>query len=593
MKSKKENLDVKYILKTYWSFVGRYKSLFITIIICGALLSVIGLSQRALFKKITDLGELFARGEINILTLKEGMIITLAIWFGVIIIRSIVRWNRAHFLNNLEAKSMRDLKQHYYNHILKLSYKFHTTHKTGALIARISRGNSALERLTDFISYQTLTLIFEVIVSGITLILIDVKIGLIILGTGILFSILSNKIQIKERIFRIKSNESEDEEKGFTADTLTNIDSIKYYGKEGLIQNKYASATENTKKSWLRELQLGRWSSSIEAIIMDIGGLLTLTAILKMFIAGETTLGTVVFAWTSYWAIINSVQNFMDGLRGYNRSIADLKDLFEYGKIQNEIKDKINARNLEIKEGSIEFENVSFKYHEKDLFKNFNLNIPQNKKIALVGHSGSGKSTLLKLLYRFYDIDSGKIKIDNIDIKEVKQESLRSELSIVPQECVLFDDTIYNNIKFSNPKAKHEEIMKAIKFAQLDQVIKNFPNKEKTIVGERGVRLSGGEKQRVSIARAILANKKILVLDEATSALDSKTEHEIQKDLQNLMEGRTSIIIAHRLSTIMSADLIVVLDKGKIVQQGTHNQLINKPGTYRELWNLQKGGYIK
>jgi ATP-binding cassette subfamily B protein len=209
-----------------------------------------------------------------------------------------------------------------------------------------------------------------------------------------------------------------------------------------------------------------------------------------------------------------------------------------------------------------------------------------------VGHSGSGKSTLVKLLYRLYDVDKGAILIDGEDIRDFKQESLRSELSIVPQECVLFDDSVYNNILFSRQNAKREEVLSAIKFAQLDKTVKNFPFKENTIVGERGVRLSGGEKQRVSIARAILANKKAIILDEATSSLDSQTEHEIQADLQKLLEGRTAIIIAHRLSTIMRADRIVVLDKGRIVQIGNHNELINKKGIYRELWSLQKGGYI-
>jgi len=211
----------------------------------------------------------------------------------------------------------------------------------------------------------------------------------------------------------------------------------------------------------------------------------------------------------------------------------------------------------------------------------------------LVGPSGSGKTTLVKLLYRFYDVDSGSILIDGRDIRDFKQESLRSELSIVPQECILFDDTIYNNLIFSNPKASRQNVFKAIKFAQLDKIINKFPKKENTIVGERGVKLSGGEKQRVSIARALLANKKVLVLDEATSSLDSKTEHDIQKDLPKLMRGRTSVIIAHRLSTIMNADMIIVVDKEKVVQKGKHSDLIKNKGMYRRLWNLQRGGYIK
>jgi len=251
------------------------------------------------------------------------------------------------------------------------------------------------------------------------------------------------------------------------------------------------------------------------------------------------------------------------------------------------------AKKLIIKEGEVEFKDLTFYYGKRKIFEDFNLKVNKNKKIAFVGHSGSGKTTLIKLLYRMYDINSGTIKIDGNDIRDVKQESLRSEMSIVPQECVLFDDTIYNNVAFSNPKATRSEVMGAIKFAQLDKIIKTFTNKEDTIVGERGVKLSGGEKQRVSIARAILADKKILVLDEATSSLDSQTEHEIQGDLEKLMKGRTSIIIAHRLSTIMKADEIIVMKNGKIVQKGTHEELINQSGEYNHLWNLQKGGYIK
>jgi ATP-binding cassette subfamily B protein len=305
------------------------------------------------------------------------------------------------------------------------------------------------------------------------------------------------------------------------------------------------------------------------------------------------TLGELTFIYTVYGNIVAPMFGFVYGIRGFYRAMADFQDLFEYGKLQNEIKDKYNAEKLKIKKGEIVFDNISFNYGKRKLFENFNLNIKPNEKVALVGHSGCGKTSLIKLLYRFYDLIGGRILIDGKDVKEVKQESLRSEMSIVPQEAILFDDTVYNNIAFANPSAKKEDVLKAIKFAQLDKIIENFPEKENTIVGERGVRLSGGEKQRVSIARAILANKKILVLDEATSALDSETEAEIQKDLKKLLEGRTSIIIAHRLSTIMNADRIIVMKQGKIIEQGNHEQLLKQNGEYYKLWALQKGGYIK
>lgn len=333
--------------------------------------------------------------------------------------------------------------------------------------------------------------------------------------------------------------------------------------------------------------------SSVQRFIIGIGTFFVILFPLINFLNGQMTLGTLTFIYTIYIGLLGPMISFVHGIRGYYRSMADFQELFEYGKVQKEILDKPNAKKLEIKKGEIEFKEISFNYGKRKIFDGFNLKIPANKKVALVGHSGCGKTTLIRLLYRFYDIDKGQILIDKKDIREVKQESLRGEMSMVPQECILFDDTIYNNIAFSNPKASKKEVMKAIKFAQLGRIIKEFPNKENTIVGERGVKLSGGEKQRVSIARAILANKKILVLDEATSSLDSQTEYEIQKDLGKLMEGRTSIIIAHRLSTIMHADKIVVLKKGKIVQMGTHRQLINQQGEYKKLWNLQKGGYIK
>lgn len=589
---KREPLDVKYILKTYWSFLKKYKLLIFALVICSFALSSAGFAGRYLFKGIIDNGESFVKNTISLDSFTQILKVIAILWVVTILVSAASRWLRIHFLNRLESKAIFDLKNHYYNHILTLSHKFHTTHKTGSLIARLLRGSTAMERMTDFVAFQTLAIVFEIIVSGIALTFVSKSIGLVFVITGTVFALYSYRIQKKQRELKVIANTTEDIEKAFTADSLTNIESIKYYGKERAISSKYTSATEKTKNAWFKEWQLGRWAGSIESLIMGLGGMATLFISLKAFLAGESSLGTLTFAWGSYWAIIESVRAFMDGLRGYNKSVADFHDLFQYGKVQNDIKDKEGAHNLEIKDGVIEFNNVNFKYHQSGLFKDFNLAVNKNQKVALVGHSGSGKSTLVKLLYRLYDLDKGEIKIDGVNIKDVKQESLRSELSIVPQEAVLFDDTIYNNILFSNPKATRSEVLQAIKMAQLDKTIALFPYKENTIVGERGVKLSGGEKQRVSIARALLANKKILVLDEATSALDSKTEHEIQKDLQRLMQGRTSIIIAHRLSTIMSADIIVVLDKGRIVQQGTHRQLISKPGIYRELWSLQKGGYL-
>jgi len=404
------------------------------------------------------------------------------------------------------------------------------------------------------------------------------------------YSLVINKFREESQV---EANLREDVEKGTISDIFMNIDSIKYFGKEYRIKGRYHKLSKKTRDGWIKTWDYFRLLDAGHAFVLALGMFFIVYFPVMSFLNGEMTLGTLVFIEGTYVLFIGPLFGFVYGIRGFYQSMADMESIFYYSKLENDVKDSTHAKDLKIRRGEIEFRNVSFKYKRKWIFKNFNLKIPADKKFALVGPSGSGKSTLLKLLYRLYDIQKGEILIDGKNIKDFKQESLRSELSIVPQECVLFDDTIYNNIRFSRPGADRKEVFKAIKFAQLDKIIKNFEKKEKTIVGERGVKLSGGEKQRVSIARALLANKHVLVLDEATSALDSETEHEIQKDLEHLMKGRTSIIIAHRLSTIMKADSIVVLDKGKIVQQAKHGQLIRKPGLYKRLWNLQKGGYLK
>jgi ATP-binding cassette subfamily B protein len=389
------------------------------------------------------------------------------------------------------------------------------------------------------------------------------------------------------------ANKQEDREKGNLADFFTNTDSIRHFGKEKLIIQKYKKLTADTRDAFLKNWGYWRYTNSGQSLIIFSGTFCLLFFSIRSFLAGEISLGTLAFVYTTYMGLMGPLWGLVHGIRNFSKAMADFQELFDYGKIKTSIKDKENAKNLELNKGEINFEDVSFSYPgKKKIFENFSLKVPANKRVALVGHSGCGKSTLTRLLYRLYEVDSGKITIDGTDIREVKQNSLREEMSIVPQECVLFDDTIYNNILFSNPKASHAEVLKAIEFAQLDKLIKNMPEKENTIVGERGVKLSGGEKQRVSIARAILANKKILILDEATSALDSETEFEIQKDLEKLMKGRTSIVIAHRLSTIMKADIIVVMKKGKIIQKGNHRELITQGGEYQRLWDFQRGGYV-
>lgn len=592
-REKEKKIDFKYNIREYFNFLKNYKWNVLLLVLVVIFVEVLFVLDKFLFKRIIDDGELFLSGDLLLSIFVKTLIIVAIIFIGIVIFRAIGKWFSEHLLIKFEVNIVKDLKKRYFNHIIGLSHNFHTTHKSGSLISRMTRGSSAIEGLTDVFIFQFSPLVVQLILVSISISLFTFSSMIVLLLTTIVFIIYSFYLQKRQESSKLEFISSDDKEKGFISDVFTNIDSIKYFGKEKTIKNKFESLTEKTKQNARENYNYFRWFASGQFLILGIGTFFLIYFPIKEFLMGQLTLGALVFIYSLYGNIAGNLFGFVWGIRNFYRAMADMQDLLEYGKIENEIKDKPNAKNLEIRKGEIEFRNIDFNYGKRKLFKNFNLKINPNEKVALVGHSGCGKTTLVKLFNRFYDVNSGKILIDGKDIRNFKQESLREETGIVPQECILLDDTIYNNIKFANSKASKKEIMQAIKFAQLDKILKDFPNNENTIVGERGVKLSGGEKQRVSIARAILANKKVLILDEATSALDSETEHEIQKDLQKLLQGRTSIIIAHRLSTIMNADRIIVMKSGKIVQQGKHNELISQEGEYKKLWNLQKGGYIK
>lgn len=592
-KQKIWNVNYRYNLEVYFSFLRKYKLLASAIVLLLLIVGFYDLTVSYLFKIVVDNATQFSSNIIDKITFLSILKSLAIVFLGVVALRFVLVWTYNQLISKIETNMMFDLKKRFFNHLLTLSHGFYSNHKTGSLISRLIRGSGALERMTDVIIYNFLPLIFQLIIIGFSVSYFDPLLMLIMIGTTLVFIGFSVFMQRKRAPFDVEANSKEDIEKANIADIFTNVDSIKYFGKENLIKDKFDKLANTTRLATLRAWKFYNPTSSGQGLILGLGTLLLLGFSINKFLTGQITIGTLVFIYSLYYQIMGPMFGFVFGVRNFYRSITDFEDLFQYGKLENEIKDKPDAKTLKIKEGTIDFSEVNFNYAKRKIFQDFSLRINKNEKIALVGHSGSGKSTLVKLLYRLYDLNSGRILVDGGDIRDFTQESLRGEMAIVPQECILFDDTIYNNIAFSNPKASKQEVFMAIKFAQLDKLIANLPAKEETIVGERGVKLSGGEKQRVSIARAILANKRILVLDEATSSLDSETEHEIQKDLVELMKGRTTMVIAHRLSTIMHADKIIVLKDGKIVQMGKHNDLIRVPGEYAKLWKLQKGGYIK
>ena len=592
-KDREKPIDFKYNFKVYWSFVKKYKVIIGMVLFLVFIFQSLHVTERYLFKLITDSGAEYLANTLEKSIFIETLILVATIFLILLVIQVIFRYIWLGLVNKFETSAMLDLKKKIFNHVVHLDHEFHVSNKTGSMISKLIRGANAVERLSDVLLFNFAPLIFQVIIVTTSIMLFDLTSSIVVLTTVTAFIIYSVYINKKQQEDNLKANEAEDAEKAVISNYLTNIDSIKYFGKERKVKSNYYKYGYNTRESVLRHYNHFRALSAGHNLILGLGVFFLILFPFLKVIEQQISIGTVIFIYTSFGVMTGHLFGFDHGLRGFYRSMADFESLFKYYKAQKTVVDKKDAKNIRITRGRINFKNVYFKYKRKYVLRGFDLDIKPKTRVAIVGPSGSGKSTLVKILYRLYEVNKGSVEIDGKNINDVKQESLRSELSIVPQEAVLFDDTLYNNIKFSRSNATRKEVFKAMKFAQLDKLVANFPDKEKTIVGERGVKLSGGEKQRVSIARALLANKKILVLDEATSALDSETEFEIQKDLENLMEGRTSIVIAHRLSTIMNSDLIIVMDKGKIVQKGSHTELIKEDGLYKKLWGFQKGGYIK
>ncbi len=580
-------------IEYYLNIAKNYLPLFALILFLIFVNAAIEVGQNLIYKVLIDDGTLFSSGQITQSAFIETIIFLAIIFIVSSLVLVFTRYYRVFLLNRLETKMMYDIKKDIFSHLLNLSHSFHTTHRTGSLISKLIRSGKSIEAITDFVTFHGSPLILKVLVSFVLISFFDLKAGLIVLATVFVFIIYSIIVLGKQQKINIERNDADDFEKGFISDVFINVETIKHFGKEKRIIKMFSSIAKNTLKKYVIFWDYyGRMEQGF-TVILTIGTIGVMYFSLSNLLAGNLTIGGLAFIYTSYIGLIQPLFEFMWGVRRTYEALFDMQAIVEYKKVKREVVDKTSAEKLKIKKGNISFNNVSFSYNQKELIKNFSLDIKSKEKIALVGHSGAGKTTVIKLLYRLYDVQQGTIKIDSKNINEFTQESLRSELSIVPQECILFNDSIYNNILFSNPTATRKKVFAALKAAQLYSFVMSLPDKENTIVGERGVKLSGGEKQRLSIARAILANKKVIVLDEATSSLDSSTEYEIQKALEKLMKGKTTILIAHRLSTIMHADKIIVMENGRIAQIGNHGELANKKGIYRKLWKLQKEGELE
>ena len=486
--------------------------------------------------------------------------------------------------------AMRGISQRVLSHLYSLSLRYHLDRKTGGIIRDLERGTNSLSAILNYLVFNIVPTAAEfVLVAAILLGQYEAKFAIVTFITVVIYITFTLSITEWRMHYRVKMNSLESEANTYAVDGMLNYETVKYFNNEDYELSRY----DQTLKSWEGSAVKSQNSMSLlnfgQGAVIAVGVTFMMVYAAQGVVNGSMTLGDLVLVNTMMLQLFLPL-NFLGVVyRALKYSLADMDMMMRLLDTPQEISDKDRARPLVVSDAHVRVEHVSFSYNEdRQVLNDVSFEIPAGKKVAVVGPSGAGKSTLSRLLFRFYETDSGRILIDDQDISDVTQESLRENIGIVPQDTVLFNQSIFHNIHYANHDASMDEVIQAARVANIHEFIQSLPDGYETIVGERGLKLSGGEKQRIAIARVILKNPRILVFDEATSSLDSRSEQSILSSLKQVAMKHTTLVIAHRLSTIIDADNILVLDKGSIVEQGTHQQLLVKDGLYAHLWQLQQ-----
>jgi ATP-binding cassette subfamily B protein len=578
---------MKNVIKEYWRETKKQKFIFVGLLFLLVVVNAMDVVFPLVYKNIANgfAAEFSAAGADFLMHNLFLLAVAFAVhWFAFRIFEVLII--------PMEAGSMRNLEKHCFDVLQNQKFEFFQNNFSGSLIKQTGRFVRSFESVLDWFFFQFFNNVLIIVFSLIVFSLYDITLAFVFFG-WVLFFIVWNVLFFMWKNKYEKAVADWDSKTGATySDAISNISTIKIFANENEEQQ-----TVNTVADTLFQKRKIAWALTfvgfaIQGISMISIEIFLVFLMIQKWKQGNFEVGEFVLFQSVLLYMFHRLWDFGQGLRRFFSALADATDMADLLQKNSQEKNKKDAKALHIEKGKIEFQNVSFSYEDEDhtIFEDFSLTIQPGEKIALVGHSGSGKTTITKLLFRFFSVEKGAIFIDNQNIEDVTYQSLRKNISLVPQQPDLFHRTLLENISLQK-NAKKEDIEMAAKKAQCE-FIYSLPQQFDTLVGERGVKLSGGERQRVAIARAFLENAPIVILDEATSALDSVTEQKIQTAIFDLIEKKTSIVIAHRLSTILKMDRIVVLEKGRIIEQGTHDELLQKNGKYAEMWNHQSGGFL-